>query len=283
MQFWSVLVAILLFSASSAHAGVLARFKMNGDLGTIDVELFEQDKPVTVSNFIAYVKSGAWHDTQIQRWQPGFVIQGGQYFMEHRDDLKTPLAATNRVPVQSLGNIPFELNVGRFFSNAFGTLAMARGSDTNSASTDWFFNIADNTALDTNGGGYVVFGRTVRGTNILNYFNPPFPSGKLYTVNDFSLPQGSYLPAYSADGVNPFFVNMDITLLTAQISQVQGGNQISWNSVEGRPNIVESSSTFPPAWQAVQTVTGTGATMSIVDDPGRAVVRYYRVRIDYTQ
>jgi len=281
MQFWSVFMAALLISASTVRAGVLARFKMNNDLGTIDVELFEHDKPATVNNFIAYVKSGAWHDTQVQRWQASFVIQGGNYFMQHRDDLKTPLAAGNRVPVQSLGNIPFEMNAGRFFSNGFGTLAMARGSDTNSASTDWFFNLADNTSLDTAGGGYVVFGRTVQGTNILNYFNPPFPSGKLYTVNDASLPPDSYLPAYSLDGVNAFFVNMDITLLTTRISLVRGFPQISWDSVAGRPNIVEFSDTFPPTWQTFQTVTGSGATMSITDNAGSALIRYYRVRVDY--
>jgi hypothetical protein len=128
-----------------------------------------------------------------------------------------------------------------------------------------------------------VFGRVVRGTKILNYFNPPFPSGVLYTIDDPSLPPGSYLPAYSPDKSNAFFVNLNITLLTAQILQVQGGNKISWESVEGCPNIVESSSTFPPTWQQVTTVTGTGASMSITNDPGRAIERYYRVRIDYTQ
>jgi peptidyl-prolyl cis-trans isomerase A (cyclophilin A) len=283
MKFRAVTLFVLFLFTLNAPAGVLARFKMNSDLGTIDVELFDQDKPITVNNFIAYVKSGLWHDTQIQRWQAGFVIQGGRYFMQHRDDLKTPLVQTNRTLITPFGTIPFELNVGRFFSNLFGTIAMARGADTNSAGAEWFFNLADNTNLDSSGGGYVVFGRTVRGTNILNFFNPPYPSGKLYQISDPDLPPSlGYLPAYSADGVNGFFVNLDITLLTVEIAQTRAGNEISWNSVEGRPNIVEFTNVLPPVWQTVQSVTGTGAKMSVTDNPGSDKMRQYRVRIDYS-
>lgn len=281
MKFRAVAVFVFFLFAFNAPAGVLARFKMNSDLGTIDVELFEQDKPVTVKNFIDYVKSGVWHDTQIQRWHPGFVVQGGHYFMQHRDDLKTPLDGANRAPVQPFGNIPFEMNVGRFFSNVFGTLAMARGSETNSASTDWFFNLADNVNLDTTGGGYVVFGKTLRGTNILNFFNPPFSSGKLFTATDASLPSGSYVPVYSLNGVDAFFVNLDITLLTVEIQLVAGGRQVSWNSVEGKTNIVEYTTVIPAQWQTLQTVTGTGAKMSVTDNASDAT-RQYRVRIDYS-
>src|ERR1041384_4600350 len=133
MKFRAVTLFVLFLFTLNAPAGVLARFKMNSDLGTIDVELFDQDKPITVNNFIAYVKSGLWHDTQIQRWQPGFVIQGGHFSMQHRDDLKTPLAETNRANIPPFGTIQFEINAGHFFSNVFGTLAMARSTDTNSA------------------------------------------------------------------------------------------------------------------------------------------------------
>jgi cyclophilin family peptidyl-prolyl cis-trans isomerase len=278
MQFWSVFVAILLFSTSASHAGVLAIFKINAAFGpNIEVELFDQDKPATVANFIRYIRSGAWHDAIVERWEPNFVLQGGSFVIPHRDDLLTPFTID---PTQINGStIPFERDIGRFFSNTFGTIAMARvGTDTNSASSSWFINIKDNTNLDTQDGGYTVFGRTIRGTNTLNYFNLPTATSHVfwYSAND-------HRAVYAPDQSNPLWVNLDITLLTAQIAQVQGGNQISWNSVEGRPNIVESSSTFPPTWQTVQTVTGTGATMSIIDDPGRALVRYYRVRIDYTQ
>jgi cyclophilin family peptidyl-prolyl cis-trans isomerase len=274
-----VSAAILFLISCTLHAGVLARFRMNADLGTIDVELFEKDKPVTVSNFVAYVKAGKWHDTQIHRWHKDFVIQGGFYQMPHHPQLMTPFTGGgDRTLITRFPEIPFEADSGRRYNNTFGTLSMARGSGTNTASSDWFFNLADSTFLDTPP-GYTVFGRTVRGTNILNKFNTP-SDPKLFTVTDPSLPQGSFVPIYSVDGQNGFWVNVDVTLLTVQIARVRNFNEISWDSVEGVPNIVEYTKAYPPVWQTLQTVTGTGATMT-ANDASADAWRHYRVRIDF--
>src|ERR1051325_2551397 len=154
---------------------------MNNDLGVIDVELFELDKPVTVSNFVAYVKSGAWNDNILHRWIPNFVLQGGSYHVPHDPTLMTSWNV-NPTLVTSFPTIPFERDVGRHFSNVYGTIAMARvGPDTNSASTDWFFNLNNSHAvLDTQDGGYTVFGAVVRGTNILNRFQRSSGSTNIY-------------------------------------------------------------------------------------------------------
>jgi cyclophilin family peptidyl-prolyl cis-trans isomerase len=277
MKFWSVLVAVFAL-VSSARAGVLVQFKMNNNLGTVDVELFDQDKPVTVSNFVAYVKSGAWHDNIIHRWIPNFVLQGGSYTVPHATNLMTSWD-TNPIPVTSFPAIPFERDVGRFFSNVYGTIAMARvGTDTNSASHDWFFNLKDNVQLDTQGGGYTVFARVLRGTNTLNRFNRPPGTTNIYQFDPVNSPE---LPVFTTNRTDVFWVNVDITLLTAQIAFTRFGTQISWNSVEGRPNIVEYTTTFPANWQPVQTVTGTGAQMSIFDNSADPY-RFYRIRIDYS-
>jgi cyclophilin family peptidyl-prolyl cis-trans isomerase len=257
-------------------AGVLVQFKMSEKLGgTIDVELFEQDKPVTVSNFVAYVKSGVWHDNIFHRWLPGSVLQGGEYQVPHRDDLlthwDTPVTRLTSGPF-----IPFERDVGRPFSNVYGTIAMARvGTDTNSASLSWFFNLRDNLQYDTQDGGYTVFGRVLRGTNTLNRFAPTSGASDIYTIFQTDV------PVYGVDGTNYYYINTDIVLLTANIQIVRTGKEISWNSVQGRPNIVEYSRTVPPTWQTLVTVNGTGARMTTVDsstDP----MRHYRIRIDYT-
>ena len=281
MKFRAVAVAALIFVSASIQAGILARFHMNADLGTIDVELFDKERPITVSNFVAYVKAGKWHDTQIQRWDDNFVIQGGQYVLPHHPQLMTPFTGGgDRSRIVPFPSIPFEGHLGTWINNSFGTIAMARTADTNSATADWFFNLANNTFLDTPP-GYTVFGRTVRGTNTLNKFNAPAPSAKLYTVTDPSLPAGSFVPIYSLDGTNGFWVNVDITLLTAQIRQAGALNEISWNSVEGVQNVVEFTNVLPPVWQTVQSVAGTGAQMTISDNPGADKFRHYRVRVVY--
>jgi peptidyl-prolyl cis-trans isomerase A (cyclophilin A) len=273
MKFRAVALSLLFILTMSAPAGVLARFDMK-KLGIIDVELFELDKPVTVGNFVAYVKAGAWHDDIMHRWVTNFVIQGGSYKIPY-SPTNSPLGV-NPQAIQTFPAITNEYSVGRTFSNTYGTLAMARvGGQTNSATSSWFFNVNNNAFLDGVDGGFTVFGRTLRGTNILNRFIPPPGVSNIYFLNDFTT------PVYSEDGVNGFWLNVDVTLLTAQIIANPGGVRISWNSVEGRPNIVEYTTVLPAAWQTLQTVAGTGATMSFVDamtDPWRQ----YRIRIDYS-
>ncbi len=276
MRFWLVTAIFVFLSAPASDAGVLARFQMNNDLGTMDVELFETDRPTTVSNFIAYVKSGAWHDTLMNRWLPNYIVQGGSRHLSHAADLMTPIS-TAHTPVTKFPSIPFEANIGPKMSNLAGTIAMARaGTDLNSASTDWFFNIKDNLNLDTQDGGYTVFGKIVRGTATLNRFIQGGSQSKVYLLQDGST------PVYSTDGVNGFWINTDITLLTVEIARASRGVSISWISVEGRPNIVEYANVIPPVWHPLQTVTGTGAKMSAIDGNSIDAARQYRVRIDYS-
>lgn len=276
------LFAALLLCFGTTQAGVLARLEFSGKVGgTIDLELFEADKPLTVANFVAYVNSGAWHDCLLDRWEPGFVIQAGSRHLTHNPDLLSPIQTTSFTPVTPFPKVPFEKNVGRQFSNLFGTIAMARSGtnatpeELNSAQTDWFFNLSDNLFLDSSAGGYTVFGRTLRGTNVLNTF-------KTGTTNLYHYPQTT-VPLYSEDGRNAFWIHIDISLLTAQIARVAGGNEISWDSVEGLPNTVEFTRTIPAVWEEAQTVAGTGARLSITNDPGGDAFRQYRVRIQYPE
>src|SRR3954469_18623780 len=159
----SLIFAILLLGCSGAHAGVLAQFVL--DFGTVDVELFDVDKPVTVRNFLDYQQSGVWSSTVMHRWVTNFVIQGGSYYADTNNG---PIAITNRTAITN------EFSVGPRLSNTFGTIAMARiGGQTNSATSSWFFNVNNNAFLDDVDGGFTVFGRTLRGTNVLNRFVPP--------------------------------------------------------------------------------------------------------------
>jgi len=126
-------------------------------LGPMDIELFDAAAPLTVANFLSYMNSGAYNNSFIHRSVPGFIIQGGGYTWN--DALNQPVAVTAQAPV------PNEFSATR--SNLRGTIAMAKlGGDPNSATTEWFINLADNAAnLDAQNGGFTVFGQ-VMGTGM---------------------------------------------------------------------------------------------------------------------
>lgn len=114
-------------------------------LGDIDVELFRQETPLTVANFLSYANAGVWDSTFFHRLVSNFVIQGGG-FTSSGDFPRIPQNA----PVQNEPGI----------SNVRGTIAMAKLSgNPDSATNEWFFNLGDNSDnLDNQNGGFTVFG-----------------------------------------------------------------------------------------------------------------------------
>ncbi len=160
-------------------SNTIARFEIirgTNALGTMDVELFDQEKPQTVRNFLLYVRSGAHSNSFIHRNVPGFAAQGGGFTVN--DPVATNLFAAYNA-VTTFGNLTNEFLVGSRLTNLFGTIAMAKlGGDADSATSQWFFNLANNsTNLDNQNGGFTVFGRVLEstnatdGTNVLTHFN----------------------------------------------------------------------------------------------------------------
>ncbi len=283
-----IALAVLLIGggAERSPAGTLAQFRTV--FGDIEVDLFDQDKPVTVQNFIRYVESGRYQDSFSHRLIPGFVIQGGGFAITNR---YTTNAAVVNVPTYP--PVPNEFGVGRRFSNVFGTIAMAKvGGDTNSASSQWFINLANNTALDAadTNDFFVVFGRVVAGTNVLNAFNTfqtwyypqflPPPQTSNVVVHQYYAAPFDDLPLLYPQPVITNYVFVDITLLKVTVTTVTGGQEISWNSATGLTNVVEFTTNLPPAWNTLLRTNGTGARMSVVDRAA-APWRFYRVRVDY--
>jgi len=145
---FATLAMSLLFALPAAVNATTVR--LTTTLGAIDIELYDDAAPKTVANFLAYVNSDAFRNTFVHRSVPGFVIQGGGYGWND---------ATNTVTtVASRGALINEFSTAR--SNLRGTIAMAKlGGDPNSATSQWFINLADNSAnLDTQNGGFTVFG-----------------------------------------------------------------------------------------------------------------------------
>jgi cyclophilin family peptidyl-prolyl cis-trans isomerase len=276
---------VLLFVGGSACAGTLAQFRTV--FGDIEVELFDQDKPITVSNFIRYVESGRYRDGIVHRCVPSFVVQGGGFYVAGRGTTNAGI-----VEIPKFGTISNEFGVGRRFSNTYGTIAMAKMSgDTNSASSEWFINLADNAFLDApdTNNLFTVFGRVVRGTNVLEVFKKFTPyTGSLqtnvivdlrFTLFIFALGECPMLVPQLSD---TNFVYVDVSLLNVRVqSSGDGTRTISWNSVSNKLNQVEFTAGFPPAWQTLVTTNGTGAAMSVIDSSPGTASRFYRVRVDY--
>jgi peptidyl-prolyl cis-trans isomerase B (cyclophilin B) len=130
-----------------------AKVKFETSLGDITIELFEAECPVTTKNFLEYVDSGFYDGTIFHRVIPGFVVQGGGM---------TPGFAEKDTR-ESIAN-----EAAKAPSNARGTLAMARTSDPDSATSQFYINLSDNRSLDYAGGGprgagYCAFGKVVEG------------------------------------------------------------------------------------------------------------------------
>jgi peptidyl-prolyl cis-trans isomerase A (cyclophilin A) len=123
--------------------------------GNFVVELFTSEAPVSSENFLKYVDSEHFNGTIFHRVIPGFMIQGGG-FTENMDQKKT--------------NPPIENEATNGLKNKRGTLSMARTNDVNSATCQFFINLADNDFLDHKPGnyGYAVFGKIASGMEVID-------------------------------------------------------------------------------------------------------------------
>lgn len=124
------------------------------DLGTIVVELYPKEAPITVANFLEYVDSKFYDGTIFHRVIPGFVVQGGGMNFEFA-------GKPTRDPIKN------ESNNG--LKNEYKTLSMARTNDPDSATSQFFINLRANPSLDAKEGkpGYAVFGIVVEGMDVV--------------------------------------------------------------------------------------------------------------------
>jgi cyclophilin family peptidyl-prolyl cis-trans isomerase len=131
--------------------------------GPINFELFDQQAPRTVANFLNYVNSGRYNESIFHRSVPGFVLQGGGFTFTTSPSALTPITADPAVQGEADP-------VNR--SNVTGTLAMAQvGTNPNSATDEFFFNLANNDGsgannLNTLNGGFTVFGKVVSSSDL---------------------------------------------------------------------------------------------------------------------
>ena len=154
----AVLCALALSTAiaPSAWAAEPPQVALKTSLGEIVLELDPDKAPVTVANFLQYVKSGFYKGTVFHRVIDGFMIQGGGY------DARLVGKHTGK-PIRN------ESNNG--LKNVAYSIAMARTQDHDSATSQFFINVADHPELDypgRDGSGYAVFGKVVKGQDVVD-------------------------------------------------------------------------------------------------------------------
>jgi peptidyl-prolyl cis-trans isomerase A (cyclophilin A) len=151
----SFVVAASFAWAQPAHAAdPVVVFKTS--MGEIDIQLDPTHAPISTANFLAYVKDGFYNDTIFHRIIPGFVVQGGGFTA---DMTEKPTKA------------PIKNEATNGLHNLRGTISMARTNDPDSATSQFFLNLVDNSGKldpDAAPGGYAVFGKITKGLDVLD-------------------------------------------------------------------------------------------------------------------
>jgi peptidyl-prolyl cis-trans isomerase A (cyclophilin A) len=141
------------FSLGAYAANTLVEMKTS--MGNIEIELFNDKAPISAKNFEDYAKANFYNGTIFHRVIPGFMIQGGGM-------------DANMVEKQTKAPIQNESSNG--LKNSRGTLAMARTNNPNSATSQFFINVADNDFLNKGAmnAGYAVFGKVTKGMDVVD-------------------------------------------------------------------------------------------------------------------
>ena len=229
-----IIVLSLTLLLSIPGAALSTTVRMQTSLGLIDIDLFDAAAPQTIANFLEYVNRGDYDNSFFHRSIPDFVVQGGGFSWSSITNLYSPVPT--EAPVIN------EFSLDR--SNLRGTIAMAKlGDDPNSATSQWFFNLGDNSdSLDNQNGGFTVFGRVKEsGLEIIDAIGELQVANAGGAFNDLPLvsfpPQGQSLRTE-----NLVMVNSVVVLPVAPVVpnapalsyEIDGLNiTISWSEVSG--------------------------------------------------
>ena len=153
-----LLLTSIILSLATSMVLASPQVRLDTSLGTITLELAEDQAPKTVENFLGYVREGFYDGTIFHRVIDGFMIQGGGFTADFQQKETRP---------------PIRNEADNGLKNQRGTIAMARTGDPHSATAQFFINVQDNPALDyrastPQGWGYAVFGKVVDGMDVVD-------------------------------------------------------------------------------------------------------------------
>ncbi|HUJ85515.1 MAG TPA: peptidylprolyl isomerase [Burkholderiales bacterium] len=160
LDIWKRLL-ILSAAAASPAAAAAPQVNVKTSLGIIRIELYPSKAPKTVANFLQYVREGHYNGTIFHRVIDGFMIQGGGFDRSYNQK-------PTRAPIANEA----QAGVKAGLKNDSGTIAMARTANPDSATAQFFINLADNAFLNWgdprgDGYGYAVFGKVVSGFDVV--------------------------------------------------------------------------------------------------------------------
>ena len=274
-----------------ADSDVSAAVRLTTVLGTIDIALFGQQKPITVANFLNYLDQGRYFKIDpangqlassfVHRSVPGFIIQGGGYI-----GTVDPGNPANVLPTQVLAFPPIQNEPG--ISNRRGTIAMAKlAGDPNSATSEWFINLADNGGppnnLDTQNGGFTVFGRIVNnGMTVADAiaalprfnFNSPFdtlPLRNYTSPNPVMIPNLVSIPGISR--ISPLTFSVTSSNPAIADATVSGTKLLVAGHQVGSASFTVTATDFDGA------SVSQSFTVNVVAAPGRLVQLSTRMQV----
>lgn len=234
----SHLVLFFLLSFTSAvQAGTIVR--VSTSMGDYSMELFDDIAPATVQNFLNYVRRGDYNGTYLHRVVDGFVAQGGAYRFK---------------PFVGPIDIPQDPPVANEFSvsNTRGTVAMAKiDGQPDSATNQWFVNLANNTDLDSSNGGFTVFGVVLgEGMAVLDAIDAlPFVS------LGFKAPNAPYISSVYESPTAFVYQNVEITQRFSSAPHVfesATGKLITAVNIDGGASVISMNfSVVPHATQVI--------------------------------
>jgi cyclophilin family peptidyl-prolyl cis-trans isomerase len=229
----------------------------NTSAGPINVQLFDTQAPQTVANFLDYINQGAYNNDIFHRLPtPPFVLQGGGFTFNSTTHTLTPVNAGPNVPNE------FD-NTNR--PNVVGTIAMAKlGGDPNSATSQFFFNIVDNTQElgGTNNGGFTVFGKVVSGADqrVINTFSA-FPVQNQSKTNSAL----DTLPLQNYTGTNfPTDATAANFALINSVTVVRNTEQLSYSIVSNDNSAIVTATIKQGQLDLKPTGVGTGTANIVV-------------------
>jgi peptidyl-prolyl cis-trans isomerase A (cyclophilin A) len=243
----TVTLAVLVIVTTYAGPPI-ARFQ--SVLGDFDVILDPETAPISVTNFASYANRGAYDTTIIHRsttYEPTGIqiVQGGGF----------ELAGNSIEPIVTDPPIPLEAGV----ANTRGTIAMARGNDPGSATSQWYFNVTDNPGLDFN---YAVFGRVLgAGQNLIEAIG----GVEVYNASDILGPTFGELPLFG-----PALTTTNLVLVNSvrvepfaitNFSRQAGSVELRWTALStNTPVRVERTTDLAGApWTTIASNNTTGA------------------------
>lgn len=148
---------LLSFTASAATTPANPQIEVRTSMGAFILELYPENAPNTVQNFLQYVKDGHYNGTLFHRVIPGFMIQGGGFTKDFAEKPTRP---------------PIKNEAGNGLRNGTAMISMARTADPHSATAQFFINVSENSSLDfraptQEGHGYTPFGKVIKGMNVV--------------------------------------------------------------------------------------------------------------------